>query len=84
MSAALLALFIYQSRRRTRLAREEGDPRSLAVRPFLVALYLLITFGIAVCSVLGVVVEGAYLVGVGALLVSVATEFLTFVAGLQE
>jgi hypothetical protein len=83
MAVVLIALFAYQSRRRKRIAREVGSPQSLAARPLLIALYLLITIGIAVCSVLDVVVPGMYLVGVGTLLMSAVIEFLAFVAGLQ-
>lgn len=84
MAATLLALFVYQHLRRARLAREHGPQRSLTVRPVLISLYLVITFGIAVCSALGLVVTGAYLVGVTMLLVSATIEFLAFVAGLQS
>jgi hypothetical protein len=83
MAVVLIALFAYQSRRRKRIAREVGSPQSLAARPLLIALYLLITIGIAVCSVLDVVVPGMYLVGGGTLLMSAVIEFLAFVAGLQ-
>ena len=84
MSASLLALYVVQTRRRARLEREHGDQRSLAARPYLLTLYLVITIGIAMCSVLDIVVPGAYLVGVSMLLVSAAIEFLAFVAGLQD
>ena len=84
MSLTLVALFIYQSHRRRRMEQELGSTRSLEARPYLLALYVVITALIAISSALDIAVTGAYLIGVSMLLASAAIEFLAFVAGLQD
>ena len=85
MAGVLLALFSYQAQRRRRLARKGIRPGSrVPFRGTMIGCYFAVTAAVALAGVFGIVVQGAYVLGVAMLLLAAVIEFLVFVAALQD
>ena len=79
----LVAMYGLQTRRRRRLDALDALRAPIPGRAYYLAAYLLISVGVIVAGVVDLYVRGAYLVGIGMLLVAAAIEFLSFAASLQ-
>jgi len=84
VSVALAGFIGITAAFRQRSTSWSADDLRVPFRGTMIGCYFAVTAAVALAGVFGIVVQGAYVLGVAMLLLAAVIEFLVFVAALQD